>query len=39
MLQLDIENSITRQDETHNDDRGESPLRLAYGKSWAAWYE
>jgi glycosyltransferase involved in cell wall biosynthesis len=39
MLQLDIEDSITRQDETHNDDRGESPLRLAYRKSWAAWHE
>ena len=39
MLQLDIEESITRQDEIYNDDRGESPLRLDYRKAWTTWHE
>lgn len=38
MLQLDIQDSLTRQDETHNDERGEAPARTAYRQAWSAWH-
>ncbi len=38
MLQLDLEESLTRNKETHNDERGESPVRMAYRKSWESWH-
>lgn len=39
MLQLDVEGSLTRADATHNDDRGESPMRAAYRQSWRRWHD
>ena len=38
MLQLDLQDSLTRHEETHNDERGEAPVRAAYRKSWSAWH-
>jgi glycosyltransferase involved in cell wall biosynthesis len=38
MLQLDLHNSLTRHEETHNDDRGEAPARMSYRKAWAEWH-
>lgn len=38
MLQLDLQDSLTRHEETHNDERGEAPARAAYRKSWSAWH-
>ena len=36
MLQLDLPDSLTRNEETHNDERGESPARTAYRQAWSA---
>jgi hypothetical protein len=38
MLQLDLQDSLTRHDETHNDERGEAPARTAYRRAWSAWH-
>lgn len=38
MLQLDLQGSLTRHEATHNDDRGEAPVRTAYRQSWSAWH-
>lgn len=38
MLQLDAENTLTRQPETHNDERGEAPIRTAYRHAWTGWH-
>ena len=38
MLQLDLEGSLTRNEETHNDERGEAPSRTAYRQAWSAWH-
>jgi hypothetical protein len=38
MLQLDLEDSLTRNEETHNDERGEAPARTAYRQAWASWH-
>jgi hypothetical protein len=38
MLQLDLEGSLTRNEETHNDERGEAPARKAYRQAWSAWH-
>jgi hypothetical protein len=38
MLQLDLPDSLTRHEETHNDERGESPARTAYRQAWSAWH-
>jgi len=37
-LQLDLQDSLTRQAETHNDERGEAPARKAYRQAWTAWH-
>lgn len=31
-------NSLTRQEESYNDERGEAPARAAYRKAWTAWH-
>lgn len=36
MLQLDLPDSLTRHEDTHNDERGEAPARTAYRKAWSA---
>lgn len=38
MLQLDLPDSLTRHEDTHNDERGESPARTAYRQAWSAWH-
>ena len=38
MLQLDLEGSLTRNEATHNDERGEAPARTAYRQAWSAWH-
>ncbi len=38
MLQLDLDGSLTRSEETHNDERGEAPARTAYRQAWSAWH-
>jgi glycosyltransferase involved in cell wall biosynthesis len=38
MLQLDLDDSLTRNEETYNDERGEAPARTAYRQAWAAWH-
>jgi len=38
MLQLDLPDSLTRNEETHNDERGESPARTAYRQAWSSWH-
>lgn len=38
MLQLDDERNLTRQPETYNDERGESPGRVAYREAWGQWH-
>jgi len=38
MLQLDLPDSLTRHQDTHNDERGESPARTAYRQAWSAWH-
>lgn len=38
MLQLDLQDSLTRHEETHNDERGEAPARTAYRRAWSAWH-
>ena len=38
MLQLDLQDSLTRNEETYNDERGEAPVRKAYRQAWAAWH-
>jgi len=38
MLQLDTAQSLTRNSQTHSDERGESPLRSDYRKAWLAWH-
>ena len=38
MLQLDLHDSLTRHEETHNDERGEAPARAAYRQAWSAWH-
>jgi glycosyltransferase involved in cell wall biosynthesis len=38
LLQLDLHDSLTRNEETHNDERGEAPTRTAYRQAWAAWH-
>ncbi len=38
MLQLDLQDSLTRHEETHNDERGEAPARQAYRQAWSAWH-
>lgn len=38
MLQLDLQDSLTRSVETHNDERGEAPARKAYRQAWSAWH-
>ena len=38
MLQLDLQDSLTRHEDTHNDERGEAPARTAYRQSWSAWH-
>lgn len=38
MLQLDLDGSLTRHEETHNDERGEAPARTAYRQAWSAWH-
>ncbi len=38
MLQLDLPDSLTRHQDTHNDERGESPARRAYRQAWSAWH-
>jgi len=38
MLQLDLQGSLTRNEETHNDERGEAPARTAYRQAWSAWH-
>lgn len=38
MLQLDLQDSLTRNEETHNDERGEAPARTAYRQAWSAWH-
>lgn len=38
MLQLDTQDSLTRQEDTHNDERGEAPLRTAYRQAWSSWH-
>jgi glycosyltransferase involved in cell wall biosynthesis len=38
MLQLDLDGSLTRNEETHNDERGEAPSRTAYRQAWSAWH-
>ena len=38
MLQLDLQDSLTRHAETHNDERGEAPARTAYRQAWTAWH-
>lgn len=38
MLQLDLQDSLTRQEETYNDERGEAPARSAYRQAWSAWH-
>jgi glycosyltransferase involved in cell wall biosynthesis len=37
-LQLDLKDSLTRNEETHNDERGEAPARTAYRQAWSAWH-
>ena len=37
MLQLDLQDSLTRHEATHNDERGEAPARTAYRQAWTAW--
>ena len=39
MLQLDLDGSLTRNEETHNDERGEAPARAAYRQAWSAWHK
>jgi hypothetical protein len=39
MLQLDLDGSLTRNEETHNDERGEAPARTAYRQAWSAWHK
>ena len=36
MLQLDLQDSLTRHEETHIDERGEAPARTAYRQAWSA---
>ena len=38
MLQLDLQDSLTRHEETHNDERGEATVRTAYRQAWSAWH-
>jgi len=38
MLQLDAPDSLTRHADTHNDLRGEAPIRTAYRQAWARWH-
>ena len=38
MLQLDLDGSLTRNEETHNDERGEAPARKAYRQAWSSWH-
>jgi hypothetical protein len=38
MLQLDTAQSLTRNLQTHSDERGESPLRSNYRRAWNAWH-
>ena len=38
MLQLDLQDSLTRHEETHNDERGEAPARAAYRRAWSDWH-
>jgi glycosyltransferase involved in cell wall biosynthesis len=38
MLQLDLLDSLTRREESYNDERGEAPARAAYRKAWTAWH-
>jgi hypothetical protein len=38
MLQLDLPDSLTRHEDTHNDERGEAPARTVYRQAWSAWH-
>lgn len=38
MLQLEAANSLTTHALTHNDERGESPARIAYRQAWSQWH-
>jgi hypothetical protein len=38
MLQLDLQDSLTRHEETHNDERGEAPACTAHRRAWYAWH-
>lgn len=38
MLQLEAADSLTTHALTHNDERGESPARIAYRQAWSQWH-
>lgn len=38
MLQLDLANSLTRAEDTYIDERGASPIRIAYRQAWENWH-